>query len=222
MRKNWKLWIGLAVMALTVVGLVVIPAAMADGSSDEAVTPSPTPPDPDTVCSNFAGKVAANLGVSVDTLKNAVTDAALQMVDEALANGSITQEQADRMKERIREGGAGCCLGWFGGRWGGPRCGFGPMGCLEKAVEDGIITQEQADQIKTLARQIREQIRERLRDGFLGEAVENGILTQEQADQIGSLCDQTRAQLKEQIRGNCGKGRMWGPRCGNAGSATGQ
>lgn len=222
MQKNWKLWIGLAVTTLIVAVLAVIPAAMADGSEGEGAAPTSTPPDPNTACENFAGKVAANLGVSVDTLKNAIIDAGLQMVDEALANGTITAEQAERMRERIQEGAAAGCLRWFGWRCGGPMGGpgprgcFGPMGCIEKGVENGIITEEQADQIKDLARQIREQIRERIQNGFLGEAVESGILTQEQADQITSLCEQVRDQMRE----NWGRGKGRG--CGPFGSGNGQ
>lgn len=203
MQKNWKIWLGLVVVTLTVIGLAVIPAALADESGEQDAAPTPTPPNIDTVCANFAGKVATNLGVSVDTLKNAITDAALQMVDDALTNGTITEAQAERMRERIQEGMAGGCLRWFGWRCGEPMGGppdwglaLGPKGCIESAVENGVITQDQADQIKALAQQIREQIRERVQNGFLGEAVEKGILTQEQADQINSL----REQIKEQVR----------------------
>lgn len=212
MKKNWKLWTGLAVTTLIVVLLAVIPAAVADSSEDEGAAPPSTPPNTNTVCENFAAKVAANLGVSVDTLKNAVINAGLQMVDEALANGTITEEQAERMRERIQEGAAAGCLRWFG--W---RCG-GPMGCIGKAVENGIITEEQADQIETLARQIRQQIRERIQNGFLGEAVENGILSQEQADQIHALCEQVRNQMRE----NCGRGGGRGHGCGPFGGGNGQ
>lgn len=227
-RKNWKIWLGMAMVTLTVIGLVVIPAAMANGSQDEEGTTTPTPPDPTTVGENFAGKVAANLGVSVDTLKNAITDAALQMVDEALANGTITQEQAEQIRERIREGAAGGCLRWFGWRCGGPIGAPGHwggvrlMGCIEEAIESGVITQEQADQIKTLAQQIRNQIRQRIENRFLAEAVEEGILTQEQADQINALCDQIRDQLQEQARENWGKGGMGGRGWGKFGGGNGQ
>jgi uncharacterized membrane protein len=56
----------------------------------------------------YLERVAANLGVTVDQLKQAHKDAALQGVDEALANGRITEEQAAKMRERIESGeGAG-------------------------------------------------------------------------------------------------------------------
>lgn len=49
----------------------------------------------------FAQRVADNLGVTVDDLKAAVKDAQLQGVDDALANDRITQEQADKLREKI-------------------------------------------------------------------------------------------------------------------------
>lgn len=54
----------------------------------------------------FLQRVAANLGVTVDQLEQAYKDAALQGVDEALAAGRITDEQAAKMRERIENGDA--------------------------------------------------------------------------------------------------------------------
>ena len=52
----------------------------------------------------FLAKVAAKLGVSEDKLKGAIDEAQVETIDEAVASGRITQEQADRMKERVAEG----------------------------------------------------------------------------------------------------------------------
>lgn len=52
----------------------------------------------------FVSRLAGKLGVSEDQLTTAVKDVELEMVDEALAEGRITQEQADRMRERIENG----------------------------------------------------------------------------------------------------------------------
>jgi uncharacterized protein YidB (DUF937 family) len=49
-------------------------------------------------------RVAAKLGIDVDTLRSAFKDAGLEMVDEALANGRITDQQAQRARERIEAG----------------------------------------------------------------------------------------------------------------------
>ena len=54
----------------------------------------------------YLEKLAANLGVDVQKLKDAIKTTNLQVLDEKVADGSVTQEQADKMRERIEEGGA--------------------------------------------------------------------------------------------------------------------
>lgn len=53
----------------------------------------------------FLTNLAERLGISEDELKTAIKDAGVETVDEAVAAGNLTQEQADRLKERIEEGG---------------------------------------------------------------------------------------------------------------------
>jgi hypothetical protein len=52
----------------------------------------------------FLGRVAAKLGVSVDELKAAISSTELDMLDEAVEQGNISQERADRLRQRIEEG----------------------------------------------------------------------------------------------------------------------
>ncbi len=52
----------------------------------------------------FLERVAEKLGITVEELQSAIQAAALDVVDEALASGRITQEQADKAKERIESG----------------------------------------------------------------------------------------------------------------------
>lgn len=83
---------------------------------------------------NFLGRVAANLGVTLDQLKQAFKSAAIQTVDDALANGDITQAQADNAKAKIESGdglGLGRLLGPAQGR-------HGKQGRVQK-VRDGIV-----------------------------------------------------------------------------------
>lgn len=54
----------------------------------------------------FLGRVASTIGVTLDELKQAFKSAATEAVDDALASGEITQEQADGAKARIENGGA--------------------------------------------------------------------------------------------------------------------
>jgi hypothetical protein len=83
---------------------------------------------------NFLGRVAANLGVTLDQLKQAFKSAATQAVDDALANGDITQEQADKIKAKIESGeglGLSRLLGGGQGRHGKPE--------RVQKLRDGII-----------------------------------------------------------------------------------
>ena len=49
----------------------------------------------------FLDRVAEKLGVDRETLDTAIEGARSDEIDEAVANGDLTQEQADRLKERL-------------------------------------------------------------------------------------------------------------------------
>lgn len=50
---------------------------------------------------SFWGLLAAKLGVTVDTLKTQAVEVRKQMIDQAVTDGRVTQEQADAIKGRI-------------------------------------------------------------------------------------------------------------------------
>ena len=56
---------------------------------------------------NFIERLAGNLGISQDDLEAAIDTTQLQTVDDALANGDITEEQAAEMRARIEAGETG-------------------------------------------------------------------------------------------------------------------
>lgn len=92
--------------------------------------PSPTPGAKVDRGADYLAKLAANLGVSVDALKAANQKTANQMVDEAVAAGRLTAEQATQAKARIAAGGGLGMFGHgphFGGKGpGGPGAQGGP------------------------------------------------------------------------------------------------
>jgi len=53
---------------------------------------------------NLLERLAGNLGISQDELETAIDQTQLQVIDEALANGDITEEQATRARERVESG----------------------------------------------------------------------------------------------------------------------
>ena len=77
--------------AVTVLGLAAVAIGGAATSAQEGDGPIGT----------FLSKVADKLGVSEDELKVAIEEARDETIDEAVAEGRLTEEQA----ERLREGG---------------------------------------------------------------------------------------------------------------------
>lgn len=53
----------------------------------------------------FLGRVAEKLGIGEDELRSAMTEAQQDIIDERVAEGSLTAEQGERLKERIEEKG---------------------------------------------------------------------------------------------------------------------
>ncbi len=114
-KRVWAIGIVALLSALTVAGLVL---AQEDESAAE--------PSGAIASSTLLDKVAANLGISVDTLVAAFEDARLQSIDEALAAGQITEEQATALKQRIETRQT-------------------MRNLVDQALANGEITQEQAD-----------------------------------------------------------------------------
>ena len=151
-KKGWIGVIGALVAVMAIVGLIVVPAMAQE--TDE--TSSPTRAER---ADQLLGKAAENLGVGVDQLTDAMIDAKLAMIDDAVADGLITEERAEEIKQNILENG-----GMFGLRGHGPRGhGFGHMGYpgLDAAMNSGTITQEQADAIHDLRGDAKAQMQER-------------------------------------------------------------
>jgi hypothetical protein len=81
----------IAVLALTLIGGAGAAIAAAQDSPSSRV-------------SSYLEGVAKHLGVSSDELKDAMKAAAIDEVDAALADGRISEDEADALKERIESG----------------------------------------------------------------------------------------------------------------------
>jgi len=95
MKKAWKyvgiaaLVVVLAVGSMTVIAYAQDPAGEADGPFD--------------FFGRFRQNLAGILGLSVEQYDSAVVQARDQTLDEAVAEGWLTQDQADQIRERIEE-----------------------------------------------------------------------------------------------------------------------
>ncbi len=202
MKRFWK--VGIAVVALLALGGVAagIVAAQTGGAStpteqnatatQQSATPSSaTPAHKQQLINDFLTRLAANLGISVDQLKKALTTTETQMIDQAVADGKITQAEADKIKAKIASGQAP--LFPFIGRHGRGFGKFGEMGFVKETatflgitpqvVITGLRNNQSLAQIAQAHGKTADELSSYLYDQLksrLDTAVKNGKITQDQ------------------------------------------
>jgi len=188
-----KKWLLAAAAALTAAG-VGAGVVMAQ-SGDEGGTAS------------FLDRVAQKLGIETPKLEQALTDARSDEIDQAVTDGDLTQEQADRLKTRLDampDGAFGGGFGFgthgpdkalgFGGRHHGLGLGAAPeklAGFLGITVNQLGVELRATDATLANVAEAHGKSREELKAFIegeaktkLGEAVAVGDLTQERADEV--------------------------------------
>jgi polyhydroxyalkanoate synthesis regulator phasin len=181
-----------------IVAGAVAAAAIAGGGAAVAATQLRSPSEESQAIVN---DVAAQLGVQPQALSNALKKALENRVDAAVADGRLTKEQGDALKQRIESGQAPL---FFGPGLGGPHRG-GHLADLDAAAsylgltEDQLRTQLQsgktlADVAKAQGKSVDGLIDALVADAkeHLDDAVADGRLTKAQANQI-------LADLKQRI-----------------------
>lgn len=213
-------------------GAAVALAATAAGVA-YAQTPTATPTR-EQRAEEHLNRFAQNLGVDATRVKEAMKQTALQHIDEALAAGRITAEQAQQAKDAINSGqfpgmGGFGFKGGHGGKHGGPGGPGGIGGVLKQGQESlatflGVTPEtlrtelqgksladvaaahgKSADQLKAFITSEAEKKAQ--------EAVTAGKLTQDQATR---MLDAMKANLDQMITmvhtgGRSGEGRGFGP-----------
>lgn len=101
-----------ALLTAALLGGAMISSVLAESPSTQA-SPSASPSAPETAryCQVFQSKLANQLNVSASDLTAAVKAAAQATVDQAAANGDLTQAAAARLKTRIQNAAADSCYG---------------------------------------------------------------------------------------------------------------
>lgn len=105
----------LGLMAALALGVAAISAASAQGA---------TATEADTVYQQLINRVAELLGKQPAEVRSALTQAGKERIDQAVEDGDLSRDRADRIKERIDE--TGRLFPIWGGRGpgrGGPRGG---------------------------------------------------------------------------------------------------
>ena len=212
------------IMAALVTGLAlgVIFGPSARGSIASAQTDPPAQGQAqstfDSLRNAFLDKLAAALNIQRSALDTAIVSAGTGTIDEAVQQGTLTQEQADALRPRIQSGDAGPL---FGGHRGfrGKRDTAGVKQAMFDAAAQalGITTDELRTQLhsgQTLAQlaQARNTTEQAVTTAALAaaktqldQAVANGSLTQAQAGEIYARLQQEGLQL-----GRGGGGRRGG------------
>ncbi len=95
----------------------------------------------DAPVQSFLGRVADKLGIGEDELRSAVTEAEQEVIDERVAEGKLTAEQGERLREHIENEGL---LGPRGGPLEGQRGRFCDRvsGCIRERAHDHVRAQD--------------------------------------------------------------------------------
>lgn len=177
----------------------------------EAQGPTPTTPAPSSgLDQSFWQALATRLGTTVERLQQAVKDAGKDTVAQGLADGRLTQEQADRMNQRLDQWqpgqsglfglpfGRGGGPGGHGARGGGSLGGQAVFDAAAKAL--GVTTTDLMTELragKTLADVAQAK-------GVDQNTVKQAIITAKKAEvdaaqQAGRLTAEQATQLKQRI-----------------------
>ncbi len=208
MSRKVGLFAGLGLVVLLVSGLVA-GVALAQGGGDGGAQ---------VERQSFASRVASHLGVTEQQLVDAFKAARLDMLDEALAEGKITQEQADKIRQRIEDSqGLGFGLkGWRMRALGGivssvaETLGMTPREIVQE-LKDGRSLAEIGEAKGVSADTLKSTILTAAQDK-LDQAVADGKLTQERADKITARLTDNIDKILNWKRGS-GEGlprRYWG------------
>ena len=166
----------------------------------------------------YLQKIADNLGVDLAKLKEAIGKANTDTLDEKVANGTITQERADAMRERMATGETF----FFGGKGpGGPgHARFGLHGDVEALATffgldaETLRTELQTKSLATIAGEHGKSVDDLKAlltsemQAHLAEKVAAGDLTQAEADE---KLAEANERLDEAINEVHARGPMGGP-----------
>jgi len=212
MSISWR--VALAGGAVLLAAAIATGAVLAQSSGDSTPTPGGEATQPkEGPFREFMARLADNLGIPEQQLRDAARQTSLELLDEAVAEGRIDQERPDRIRERI-ESGEGAPFPFFGPGRHHKGCvhltsnvaeflGLTPEELRDRRQAGdtlGEIAEEQGKSRDELKGLLLGQLRERTQ-----QAVTDGKITQEQADQRLQEAEQRIDQLID---------REGAPRCG--------
>lgn len=102
-----------ALLTAALLGGTMISSVLAESppTSPATDTPSAAEADGGQYCELFRSKLADQLDVSESDLESAAVAAAEGTIDEAVSNGDLSQDAADKLKERLSNASEHACFG---------------------------------------------------------------------------------------------------------------
>ncbi len=200
-------------------GVVLAPSIRGTIASAQTPSPSPSATTGSSLWNSFLDKLAAALNIDRATLDSAIVTAGNNTADEAVQQGTLTQAQADALKQRLQQGDFRALFGRGGKGWGGPHL-FGvkqamldaAAGALNLSADDLVTRLRNGETLAAIA-QAQGTTEQAVIDAALAaartqldQAVANGTLTQAQADAIYSELQSRGADILTL------RGRGHGPR----------
>lgn len=218
--------IGGLVAALAVGAVAVVGAGAQEGTPTPDATDSA---DEQSRVEHYLEVLAGNLGVSVEELEAALRQSELDLIDEKVADGTLTEEEAADIRERIESGEAPYFPPFIGGGHHGPFQGI-VVGVVEAAADVlGMDVTELHEQLRdgnsladvaTAQGMDVEQFKTDLLAAIqtkIDEKVADGTITQEQGDNLyerlsGNIDDIVEKTPGDGPFGPGGPHRPFGPR----------
>ena len=174
-KHRWTLLGVTAVLALVLVGAAVLPTAtFAQGAPWDRMSQRGFPGDFPNAFANHNQDLADALGITLDELEAAQQEVFEATLAQAVADGKITQERADQIKDRF--GMARFARGMIG-RFSN----FGHFGD-DNIDGDALLADALGITVDKL-----EAARETARDAALARIVEDGKLSQEQVERMTAM-----------------------------------
>jgi len=197
LKRLWKI-AGIA-MLVAVLGIAAVGvAAFAQGDTG-------TSDSPFDYVTKFKEALAGILGISVDEYDAAVDKAEQQVVDQAVSEGLLTEEQAEKLQQRLEGMGMGRAFGKMGRGMGGisgvslrsvaaDKLGM-ELADLNTELQNGktiaALAEEKGVDTQTIVDAYLAQVKEKL-----DEKVASGDITQVQAD---TQLEQAKTSATEQL-----------------------
>ncbi len=225
-----KFMIAGGVLAALVVGIVAVAGA---GAQEDTPEGDAAAVEGDRPVDHYLELLADNLGVTVEELEGALSQSHIDLINEKVADGTITEEEAAEIIERIESGEGRLFPPFGGGRHGGGHGKIqrlvGPvvensaevLGMEVDALKEELHAGNSLADVATAQGVDLEQFKADVLTAIaadLDEKVADGSITQETADNILAKITESIDRIVEKVPGEGDDGRPFGgPRHGGHG-----